>query len=364
MTIRVVLTGHEDVPLVQPPGRVLLVHADHSFADLADAIDTAFARWDPTPLHEFGVEGRRLSADAEEADVEDSDEVTVGEVGLRPGSRFTYLFDLAIRWIHDCTVEGVGVDPYELTGEEPDLPAAILGWGMIPDQHGRYSEHGVGTTELPEFGDLFDEGNLFDESDPFDDFDIEAELAAWEEAEAASWDVVAKALVGIERPLREQDLATAVARVRAETSDPVWPYDVLLAASGLEEAQMPEDDQELWLELASGVVSPRDDTPLDAELEAAWYSLEPVDWAGAVIGLVRGGVGQSAEPEELIRLIDTCPEIETQETDPDDNLILTVAFETVVSLWEALGAVDSDRRLTPLGRWGLPEALRLAWIGR
>jgi hypothetical protein len=80
-----------------------------------------------------------------------------------------------------------------------------------------------------------------------------------------------------------------------------------------------------------------------------------------VIGLVRGGVGQSAEPEELIRLIETCPEVEAQEADPDEHVILAAAFETVVNLWEALGAVDADRRLTPLGRWGLPEALRLAW---
>jgi Plasmid pRiA4b ORF-3-like protein len=350
MTIRVVLTGREDVPLVQPPGRVFLVHADHSFADLAEAIDTGFARWDLTPLHEFSVEGRRLAAEPDGADVEDSDEVTVGEVGLRPGSRFTYLFDLAARWLHDCMVDEVGVDPYELTGEEPDVPVAILGWGTIPDQHGRHTEHAIGSDDSLEFDDLFD-------------VDIEAELAAWDEAEAASWEIVAKALAGIERPLPAQELARAVARIRAAASEPHWAVAVLLAAGGLADAQLPADDEQLWLELASGVVSPRDDTPLDDELEASWYSLELADWAGAVIGLVRGGVGHSAEPEELIRLIETCPEIDAEETDPDDNVILLIAFETVVSLWEALGAVDQNRRLTALGRWGLPEALRLAWTG-
>src|SRR5918997_5243495 len=222
MTIRVVLIGREDMRLAQPPGRVLLVHADHSFADLADAVDTAFARWDLTPLHEFGVEGRRLAAEPDEADVEDSDEVTVGEVGLRPGSRFTYLFDLSTGWMHDCTVEEVGVDPYELTGEEPDLPVAVLGWGQIPDQHDRYAEHE--SDEVSEFDDLFDENGLFD------DFDMDAELAAWDEAEEASWEVVAKALAGIERPLQAQDLATATTRIRAKASAPSWPYDVRLAA--------------------------------------------------------------------------------------------------------------------------------------
>jgi hypothetical protein len=234
MTIRVVLTGSEDMPLAQPPGRVLLIHADHSFADLADAIDTAFARWDLTPLHEFSVEGRRLAAEPDELDVEASDEITVGEVGLRPGSRFTYLFDLTARWMHDCVVEEVGVDPYELTGEEPDLPVAIFGWGMIPDQHGQYTGHPLEPDQMPEF-DVFD-----------DDFDIEAELAAWEEAETAYWEIVAKALAGMERPLPQHDLAAVAARVRAKAFEPHWPYNVLFAAGGLQPEQLPTDDQQLW----------------------------------------------------------------------------------------------------------------------
>jgi hypothetical protein len=364
MTIRVTLTGREDVRLVRPPGRVLLVHADHSFADLADAIDTAFGRWDLTPVHEFAVEGRRLAAEPRALEsIEDSDEVTIGEVGLRPGSRFSYLFDLAMRWIHDCTVERVGVDPYELAGEEPELPTPVLGWGTIPDQHGRRSQDDEGEEGL--FGPSEDlELDLdLDLDEMLDDFDLEAELAAWEEAEAASWDVVSKALSGIERPLPIASLAAASARLRAEAAEPYWPYDILFAAGGMTVDELPADDEQLWLELASGVVSPRQETPLDDETEAAWFSLELADWAGAVIGLVRGGVGHSAEPEDLIRLIETCPEIELEEADPDDDIILAAGFEIVVVLWQALGAVDADRRLTALGLWGLPESLRIAWAG-
>lgn len=33
----------------------------------------------------------------------------------------------------------------------------------------------------------------------------------------------------------------------------------------------------------------------------------------------------------------------------------------VTELWRLLGAVDGDERLTRLGWWGLPEALRRAW---
>jgi hypothetical protein len=371
ITIRVVLTGREDVRLVRPPGRVLLVHADHSFADLAEAIDTAFARWDLSPLHEFAVEGRRLAAEPRETEsVEDSDEVTVGEVGLRPGSRFTYLFDLEARWTHDCTVEAVGVDPYELAGEEPELPALIMGWGTIPDQYGRRTEDDEVSQELsPELAEVFDEFGLDNVSDVddlddlADDFDLDAELASWEEAEAASWEVVAGAIKGIERPLPVAELAAAAARLRAEAAEPYWPYDVLLAASGMAPDDLPSDDEQLWLDLASAVVSPREETTLDTEIEAAWLTLELADWAGAVIGLVRGGIGYAAEPEDLIRLIEICPEIDVDESDPDDNIILAMGFETVVMLWEALGALDADRRLTALGLWGIPESLRLAWVG-
>jgi hypothetical protein len=30
-------------------------------------------------------------------------------------------------------------------------------------------------------------------------------------------------------------------------------------------------------------------------------------------------------------------------------------------MWSVLGAIDEDDRLTALGWWGLPEAMRRAW---
>ena len=61
ITIRVELLGRpgEDTAPAAP-GRVLLAHARTRSADLADAIDTAFGRWDLTPLHEFSLGARRL----------------------------------------------------------------------------------------------------------------------------------------------------------------------------------------------------------------------------------------------------------------------------------------------------------------
>jgi hypothetical protein len=64
---------------------------------------------------------------------------------------------------------------------------------------------------------------------------------------------------------------------------------------------------------------------------------------------------------ELARGLAPRPEIDLEETDPDSAAILEAGLETVVTMWEALGAVDSERRLTVLGLWGLPAALRVAW---
>jgi hypothetical protein len=43
--------------------------------------------------------------------------------------------------------------------------------------------------------------------------------------------------------------------------------------------------------------------------------------------------------------------------DPDDADLVELAIDVVISTWEAIGAVDIDRRLTELGAWGLPQAL-------
>jgi hypothetical protein len=70
-------------------------------------------------------------------------------------------------------------------------------------------------------------------------------------------------------------------------------------------------------------------------------------WVGAVVGLVRG------DPAALVAAIDACPEADGT-VDPDDADLVELAFEVVLSTWEAVGAVDSDRRLTILGVWGCP----------
>jgi hypothetical protein len=47
--------------------------------------------------------------------------------------------------------------------------------------------------------------------------------------------------------------------------------------------------------------------------------------------------------------------------DDFDELSVEGLFLHVTAMWSVLGAIDSDDRLTPLGWWGLPEAMRRAW---
>lgn len=56
---------------------------------------------------------------------------------------------------------------------------------------------------------------------------------------------------------------------------------------------------------------------------------------------------------------------ETDDEDEDDEdfdeLSVEELFLNVTAMWSVLGAIDEDDRLTPLGWWGLPEAMSRAW---
>jgi hypothetical protein len=70
-----------------------------------------------------------------------------------------------------------------------------------------------------------------------------------------------------------------------------------------------------------------------------------------------------ADGEDDDEYEDYADEYEDDEDDEDDFDELSVEglFLHVTAMWSVLGAIDSDDRLTPLGWWGLPEAMRRAW---
>ena len=141
MRVQLVAGGGE--PLAPPPGRDLLLSTTHTFADLAAAIDRAFARWDLGHLHEFSLADGRVIGMVEadelgEAENElDDRRTTLGAAGLAAGDAFEYVFDLGDGWEHHCTVLRDQVDPTDEWGSTPGGIVPVFGWGPLPDQYGR-----------------------------------------------------------------------------------------------------------------------------------------------------------------------------------------------------------------------------------
>ncbi len=142
LPIKVELLSGRGLVLEHPAGRVMIASLRHTLAELADAIDVAFARLDHSHLHTFGFgDARRymLGGSDFEPEVVDSTGVTLGALGLRTGAWFEYVFDLGDDWRHRCEVQAADVDPEEEYGALPDWPVPIC-WGWIPDQYGRVTE--------------------------------------------------------------------------------------------------------------------------------------------------------------------------------------------------------------------------------
>jgi hypothetical protein len=142
MVIEVQLLSGRDIECDPPPGRVIAVGPKHTFSQLADTIDMAFARWELSHLHEFELaDGRRIGfadVDAEEHGWEDHDAIRVLDA-VEAGAEFSYVFDFGDDWRHHCRVLEETIDPRELFGDGalPRGPVPVFGWGWIPDQHGR-----------------------------------------------------------------------------------------------------------------------------------------------------------------------------------------------------------------------------------
>ena len=134
------------------PGRQFAAARTHTFAQLATAIDDAFARWDRAHLHEFTLaDGQRIGRpdpDFDTADqVLDDRRTTLGR--LRAGEQLVYVFDFGDDWTHLCTVGERRVDPLETLGILPEGPLPYFGWGELPDQYGRRWDSDDGESPIP-----------------------------------------------------------------------------------------------------------------------------------------------------------------------------------------------------------------------
>jgi hypothetical protein len=227
-------------------------------------------------------------------------------------------------------------------------------------------------------------------------------IAEWDAADAEAL-AATQALLGRvgERSLPRADLRRTAGRLRRDLARAGWPGRLLTECSGLRPKDLPADDTELWLSLAAGVAAPQgpddwdrpgpagadgddmdgtDDT--DSEI-AAICTIDHFDWLAVITALAEGGPGTPAsaadlaayvrdyDPEDLDGPDDGLPGASGGEPgdedvfgdafSDDDDLTLEGLFLPVTSLWQMLGAIDDDERLTALGWWGLPEAMLRVW---
>jgi hypothetical protein len=148
LSINVELLGGRGTFLWPRPGREFAVGPAHTFADLAAAINLAFARWDLGHLSVFTLDDGSIVTDQVSADelgnsdfgpVQETLDFTQTKVArtVEPGDEFQFTFDLGDEWTHRCVVNANKVDPIAMFGEKPDSPLAYWGWGAMPDQYGR-----------------------------------------------------------------------------------------------------------------------------------------------------------------------------------------------------------------------------------
>jgi len=214
-------------------------------------------------------------------------------------------------------------------------------------------------------------------------------LAEWDAADAEALAAIGELLDQVgDRPRPADDLRAAAGRLREYIARPGWPGQLLIECGGMRAADLPADDAELWLRLATGVASPEgsdDWTEDEGELNetdsaiAAICAIDHFDWLAVITALAVGGPGTSASAADLAGYVrdydpDGAEQGEEDEDDFDlgdldedgefDELGMEGLFLPVASLWQVLGAIDDEDCLTPLGWWGLPEAMRRVWAPR
>ena len=95
LSIRVDPIGGGGQDLWPRPGRILAASRSHTFAQLASAVDDAFAHWDRARLHQFhlagGVRIARPDWDDENEDVLDGRRATLAR--LKDDEQFVYEFE-------------------------------------------------------------------------------------------------------------------------------------------------------------------------------------------------------------------------------------------------------------------------------
>lgn len=119
LSIWVLLVDGGGLTVCPRPGRIFAAARSHSYAQLATAIDDAFARWDRSHLHMFDLSAPGgLLVDGYWDDPPNDSRIgaDVKLSILKGGQQFAYVFDLGDNWAHLCTVGPERIDPLDSLG--------------------------------------------------------------------------------------------------------------------------------------------------------------------------------------------------------------------------------------------------------
>jgi len=199
-----------------------------------------------------------------------------------------------------------------------------------------------------------DDGPLPPLRDPVD----EDEADAWAEAVGLLADCLPPSTRD-DCPLEPLRLACHYARARLAAGDELW---LLIAEGAGWDADAPREDRDLWTAAAMCLVSVAVDA-VEVNVAECLDSMEPSDWLATIVELVRAGPGTALDAESLLALSARCLDVDSAAADPTAASSMTVAFEALIPVWQALDAIDAEGALTALGAWGLPLALARAWAG-
>jgi hypothetical protein len=188
-------------------------------------------------------------------------------------------------------------------------------------------------------------------------------------ADAELWLTLATSVVAPEGgPLSEEDQSFARAMEWAEDEDLTFGDDQGEPSTDTEPDELSAAlaavcalDHFDWLAVMSALAAGGPGTPASAaDLARYVRDFDPDEVIGfGQRGLVSapvpaGGDGEVAE-------FGAADDAEFEDYDDFDELSVEGLFLHVTAMWSVLGAIDADDRLTPLGWWGLPEAMQRAW---
>lgn len=166
------------------------------------------------------------------------------------------------------------------------------------------------------------------------------------------------------RPRPDDALRQTCSALRSGLQARSWQHDLLAASTRVDPASLPTDDEDFWLTFAIRVVDPPGGSAHDAtddQAYADWHALSAADWLGAGEEILRRGPGAPADAEALATYAAQSAHARELRGHDVTSDALAARFRPADVLWRALGAIDSEARVTELGAWGIPRALARAW---